>query len=219
VKYPDCRVLVFAKAPQPGSVMTRLHPVLDPDGCAELHARLVRLTLDKLAQAQLCPLELWCSPDCEHEFFSACRQDYSLSLHQQSGDDLGLRMHHAISRSLEACDAVVLVGTDCPSLSATDIDAALGALLEGTDVVLGPATDGGYYLVGMRSARRRVFSDIPWGSGEVLAQTLECLREAGMSVHLLTRRDDLDTAEDYRRHVCRETADMDSLAGFSIKGD
>ena len=219
MKYPDCRVLVFAKAPQPGRVMTRLHPVLPPEGCADLHARLVRLTLDTLAQARLCPLELWCTPDCKHEFFTACRQDYTLSLQEQSGEDLGQRMHHALNRSLQTCDAVVLVGTDCPSLSAADIDEALGKLLAGTDVVLGPASDGGYYLVGMRTAIREVFADIPWGSREVLAHTHKRIRERGLSVHLLTRRDDLDTAEDYRRLVSLKTGSADGLAGISIKGN
>ncbi len=219
MKYPDCRVLVFAKAPQPGRVMTRLHPVLDPAGCADLHARLVRLTLDKLARAQLCPLELWCSPDCEDEFFTACRRDYALRLHEQSGDDLGLRMHHAIHGSLQSCDAVVLIGTDCPSLSAADIDEALGMLLAGTDVVLGPASDGGYYLVGMRASLRQVFTDIPWGSRVVMAHTLARIRQQGRNVHLLARRDDLDTPEDYMRHVSRQDRGADTCAGFLPKGN
>ena len=217
MKFPDCRVLVFARAPQPGRVMTRLHPVLAPDGCAELHAWLVLLTLDKLAQAQLCPLELWCSPDCKHEFFTACQRDYTLGLQEQSGDDLGLRMHHAIHRSLETCDAVVLVGTDCPSLTATYIDEAFGVLLAGTDVVLGPANDGGYYLIGMRAARRPLFSGIPWGGGDVLALTLAHIHEQGLRVHLLTRRDDLDTPEDYRQLAGSEARIPDSTAGFSIR--
>lgn len=219
MKYPDYRVLVFARAPQPGQVMTRLHPVLDPEACAELHARLVRLTLGKLAQAQLCPLELWCSPDCKHEFFIACRRDYSVSLREQAGDNLGRRMHHAIHRSLETCDAVVLTGTDCPSLSAADIDEAFGRLRAGTDVVLGPATDGGYYLVGMRTARRTLFTGIPWGSGEVLAQTLARIREQGLSSYLLIRRDDLDTPQDYRQLAGLESRIPDSPKGFSIRGN
>lgn len=219
MKYPDCRLLVFAKAPQPGQVMTRLQAVLDPESCAELHARLVRLTLDKLAEAQLCPLELWCSPDCKHEFFSACRRDYTLSLQEQAGDNLGRRMHHAIHRSLETCDAVVLTGTDCPSLAAADIDEAFGRLRAGTDVVLGPANDGGYYLVGMRTARRSLFSGIPWGSGEVLAQTLARIREQRLSSHLITRRDDLDTPQDYRQLAGTTEGIPHSPAGFSIRGN
>lgn len=199
MKYSDCRIQVFAKAPQPGKVKTRLHSVLGPDGCAQLHARLVRLTLDKLVQAQLCPVELWCHPDCEQVFFRTCRQEYPLVLHAQCGSDLGQRMHHAIGYSLEYCNAVVLTGTDCPSLTAADIDEACSALLDGSDMVLGPATDGGYYLIGMRSAPARVFTDITWGSADVLQHTLERVSELGMTVHLLTRHDDIDTPADYRR--------------------
>lgn len=213
MKYSSCRIQVFAKAPQPGKVKTRLHTVLGPDGCAELHARLVRLTLDKLVQAQLCPVELWCHPDCEQDFFRACRQEYPLELHAQSGSDLGQRMHHAIRYSLACCDAVVLTGTDCPSLAPADIEEACDALLAGTDMVLGPATDGGYYLIGMRSAPARVFTDIAWGSGEVLDDTLERVRELDMTAHLLTRRDDIDTPADFQRLVERDKSYARGLSG------
>jgi rSAM/selenodomain-associated transferase 1 len=210
MKYPGCRTLVFAKAPRPGRVKTRLHAVLTPGDCAALHARLVRLTLDKLTRTRLCPVELWCAPDCGDAFFRDCRHDYALDLREQSGDDLGQRMHNALRRSLETCDAAVLVGTDCPSLSRADIDTACGQLLAGTDVVLGPASDGGYYLVGLRQPRRALFSGIAWGRGEVLAQTLARAHQQALQVHLLPRRDDLDTPADYRRFLGHEMADADS---------
>jgi rSAM/selenodomain-associated transferase 1 len=179
--------------------MTRLHPVLEPDACADLHRRLVLSTLDKLTTAGLCPVELWCTPDCGHPFFDACRRDYAISLHVQSGEDIGRRMHHAIGDALQRSKAVVLTGTDCPSLLASDIDEALAALRAGTDLVLGPARDGGYYLIGMPAQRRRMFSNIAWGTGEVLSQTLMRAREAGLRVHQLTQRDDVDRPEDYTR--------------------
>ena len=217
MKYPGCRIQVFAKAPLPGKVMTRLHSVLGPDGCAELHTRLVRQTLDTLVRSQLCQVELWCSPDCGHVFFTGCRQDYSLSLHEQSGSDLGQRMHNAIRHSLASCDAVILTGTDCPSLTVSDIDEACSALLAGSGVVLGPAGDGGYYLVGMRTAQDRLFTDIPWGSGEVLEQTLARVGELGMKVHLLPQRDDIDTPADYRRLVEHDTSCTRDLPGLAEK--
>jgi rSAM/selenodomain-associated transferase 1 len=210
MKDPGCRTLVFAKAPRPGRVKTRLHAVLPPGDCAALHARLVRLTLDKLTRTRLCPVELWCAPDCGDAFFRDCRHDYDLELREQSGDDLGQRMHNALRRSLETCDAAVLVGTDCPSLSRADIDTACGQLLAGTDVVLGPASDGGYYLIGLRQPRRALFTGIAWGRGEVLAQTLARARQQALQVHLLPRRDDLDTPADYRRFLGHEMADADS---------
>jgi rSAM/selenodomain-associated transferase 1 len=209
MKHPRCRTLVFAKTPMPGRVKTRLHAVLEPEGCAALHARLVRLTLDKLTRPQLYPVELWCAPDCGDAFFRDCRHDYELELHAQAGDDLGQRMHNALCRSLETCDAAVLVGTDCPSLTRTDIDTACRQLLAGTDVVLGPATDGGYYLVGLRQPHPELFTGISWGRGEVLAQTLARARQQALQVYLLPRRDDLDTPADYRRFLGRDEASAD----------
>ena len=209
MKHPRCRTLVFAKTPMPGRVKTRLHAVLEPEDCAALHARLVRLTLDKLTRPQLYPVELWCAPDCGDAFFRDCRHDYELELHAQAGDDLGQRMHTALCRSLETCDAAVLVGTDCPSLTRTDIDTACRQLLAGTDVVLGPATDGGYYLVGLRQPHPELFTGISWGRGEVLAQTLARARQQVLQVYLLPRRDDLDTPADYRRFLGRDEASAD----------
>jgi rSAM/selenodomain-associated transferase 1 len=206
MKHPRCRTLVFAKAPMPGRVKTRLHAVLEPEDCAALHARLVRLTLDKLTRSRLCPVELWCAPDCADAFFRDCRHDYGIELRTQAGDDLGQRMHNALRSSLETCDAAVLVGTDCPSLSRTDIDTTCGHLLAGTDVVLGPATDGGYYLVGLRQPRPELFTGIAWGRGEVLAQTLARACQQALQVHLLPRRDDLDTPADYRRFLGHDKA-------------
>jgi rSAM/selenodomain-associated transferase 1 len=201
MKYPRCRTLVFAKAPKPGQVKTRLHTVLGPEDCAALHPRLVRLTLDKLSRAPLCPVELWCAPDCADTFFRNCRHDYDLDLREQAGADLGQRMHSALHRSLETCDAAILVGTDCPSLSRTDIDTACRQLQAETDVVLGPASDGGYYLIGLRQPRPELFTGIAWGTEEVLAQTLARARQQALQVHLLPRRDDLDTPADYYRFL------------------
>ena len=130
-------------------------------------------------------------------------------LRQVEMGDLGQRMHNALCQSLKTCDAAVLVGTDCPSLTRTDIDTACRQLLAGTDVVLGPATDGGYYLVGLRQPHPELFTGISWGRGEVLAQTLARARQQVLQVYLLPRRDDLDTPADYRRFLGRDEASAD----------
>ena len=199
MKYSDCRIQVFARAPVAGEVKTRLHPLLGPAGSAELHACLVRHTLEKLANAHLCPLELWCTPGCEHPFFAHCHRDHDLSLHRQPAGDLGERMYGALAAALCHCRAAILVGTDCPALAPEDIDAGCRALQTGSDIVLGPATDGGYYLVGMHTARRALFTGIDWGGSAVLAQTLAQAGKLGLRVKLLERHDDLDTPADYRR--------------------
>lgn len=201
MKYPNSRLQVFTRAPVAGAVKTRLQPLLGEAGCAEFHQYLVHHCLDTLIPAQLCPLELWCTPDYTDPFFTACRQQYPLSLHTQTGGDLGQRMHAAITSALQDAAATVLVGTDCPALSVADIDTALRVLQADTDIVLGPARDGGYYLIGMREPCASLFSDIDWSTASVLDTTLTRITSAGRHYHLLEQHDDIDTADDYRRFM------------------
>jgi hypothetical protein len=107
-------------------------------------------------------------------------------------------MEHALGKALQQSGCAVLVGADCPGLAVSDIEEALQALKQGTDVVLGPAHDGGYYLVAMRSLHTCLFEDIPWGSADVLRLTESRLRARGVSWHRLVVRRDLDTPQDYR---------------------
>ena len=90
-----------------------------------------------------------------------------------------------------------MIGADCPDLCASDLDSALAVLDAGTDIVIGPAEDGGYYLIGMRSHHAAVFEDIPWSTAGVLAMTEQKIIGQGLSCHYLSMRKDLDTPEDY----------------------
>lgn len=206
MKYPDCRLQVFARAPEPGRVKTRLIPLLGTTAAAELYTDLVIATLDKVTTAGLCPIDLWCSPDTGHPFFQACRERYGVALYRQSQGNLGQRMSAAMAAGLQRSAAVILVGTDIPSLQAGDIAAACAALTGEYDTVLGPALDGGYYLIGARAHHPALFEGMPWGSAGVLQATLACMRRLESRCYQLPARRDLDTPEDYHWHTRNDQA-------------
>jgi len=116
----------------------------------------------------------------------------------QRGGDLGERMYHALAQGLSRGSAVVLVGSDCPGLCEQYLAEAFSAL-EDADVVLGPAQDGGFVLIGCRQVRDGMLNGISWGRGEVLKQTLRQLATRGLSVALLTELYDVDTPADLQR--------------------
>ncbi len=174
-------LLVFAKAPLPARVKTRLAAELGAARAALLHRLLLRHTLEELCGGiRSVPLavELWCAPHIRHPFFRECRRRYALALHRQRGRDLGARMHHAFTTALRRHRAVLLAGCDCPQLTTAHLRQAHAALA-GCDAVLIPARDGGYVLVGLRRPAPFLFSDMPWGSSAVLAETRRRLRRKG----------------------------------------
>ncbi|MGD2138048.1 MAG: TIGR04282 family arsenosugar biosynthesis glycosyltransferase [Gammaproteobacteria bacterium] len=206
MKYPDSRLLVFSKAPDPGRVKTRLIPVLGREGSASLYSALLQDCLQRCTTAGLCPVELWCSPSVEHPFFQQCGKRFGVALRQQCGGDLGRRMAHALDATGTGTEAAVLIGADCPAMETEDIEAAFTALVQGTPVVLGPATDGGYYLVGMRDLQRCIFEDMPWSTPAVLDITRSRLQRRGIAWHCLPVRRDLDTPADYASYVSQAAA-------------
>jgi len=197
MKYPHGRLLLLTKAPDPGRVKTRLIPLLGEEAAAELYAQLVHDCLAMCTTAALCPVDLWCSPSAGHPFFQRCHHRYQATLHTQSDGDLGQRMSLAIQTTLAHADYVVLIGADCPTLSVEDLVTALDALEAGTDVVIGPAEDGGYYLIGMREHHASIFVDVPWSTSGVRSITENRLQQYNLSLLSLPLRKDLDTAEDY----------------------
>jgi len=199
MKFPQSRILVFAKEPEPGSAKTRLAPLLGYQGAADLHARFVHSTLNRVCRARLSPVELWCSPSVDTVFFRDCRERFDIILRQQSTGDLGQRMHQAISAALSRSRSVVLIGADCPGLCATDLAEAFRVLDRGTGAVLGPAQDGGYYLIGLTDADPQLFDAFDWGSDSVFAETVKRLEDRNMGYHCLPVREDVDTPEDYYR--------------------
>lgn len=189
------RILVFAKAPVPGTVKTRLLPALDAQDAAALQHALLRHTLATVC-AMPYPVELWCSPDAGHPAFGELRAQFAVALAVQRGADLGERMAFACNDALQRAQHVIIVGCDCPTLTGADLQTAAAHLRHDSDVVLGPARDGGYWLIGLCRFDAALFTDVPWGSAAVLTTTIQRLRDLRWRWQLLTERGDIDRPTD-----------------------
>jgi rSAM/selenodomain-associated transferase 1 len=202
----DTALVVFAKAPIPGQVKTRLCPPLTPDEAATLHGSLVLDTLErtKAAAAQFkLPLDryLACAPSSTHVFFKIMEERQSVRLIDQVGDDLGTRMAQAFEGLFaQGYQHVLIVGTDVPSLPLEQYKQAL-ALLDSYDLVLGPALDGGYYLIALNRSVPDLFTGIPWSTDQVLKLTQEKARALGLTSALIAPWRDVDTIDDLQALV------------------
>lgn len=192
------RVAVFAKAPVPGEVKTRLVPLLGAEGAARLQEALVRHALAIAAQSAIGDVELWCAPHAGHPFFERCARELGVRTRTQPAGDLGRRMQAAFDAAFADRRALVLIGSDCPALSAADLRAARAALRT-HDAAFTPAEDGGYVLVAMSRPVAGVFDGIDWGTGRVMRQTRERLSAVGARACELPVRWDVDRPEDYAR--------------------
>jgi rSAM/selenodomain-associated transferase 1 len=192
-------VIVFAKAARPGAVKTRLVPLLGEEGAAALHVKLVRRTLDTLRAASLKNVQLHCTPGTDDPFFWFCSGHYGVTLHEQAAGDLGERMQVALEKALADNARALLVGTDCPALTARHLRDAERALRGGDDAVFVPCEDGGYALIGVRRVDARLFRGITWGSDSVMANTRDRLKQLGWRWSELETLWDVDRPQDYDR--------------------
>lgn len=199
IKYPDCAILVFSKAPVVGQVNTRLVPYITAEQAASLHEELTHDRLRMCTTADLCDVELWCSPDTRHPFFFDCRQRYGVQLQTQNGNDLGERMSAALQTMLGRYKKIIIIGTDAPALDIDTIDAVVNQL-EHSDIVLVPAEDGGYVLLGASKHHQDLLVDVPWGTENVLASTVRNIERLGLSYSLLGECWDVDRPEDLERY-------------------
>jgi len=188
-------VCVFTKAPVPNQVKTRLLPVLSPQQACSLHVSLAQHCLQSI-QAPGWQTQIW-STDTSNPFF---HQYALLSLHQQRGSNLGERMANAVRDNVDSYDFVLIIGTDCPQIETHLIHAATERLREDKDIVLVPAEDGGYVLIGFATRRSSkaldVFSDIDWGSDQVMHQTRARIVSNGLRSAELDDCRDIDRPED-----------------------
>ncbi|MDA8255286.1 MAG: TIGR04282 family arsenosugar biosynthesis glycosyltransferase [Betaproteobacteria bacterium] len=196
---PRIALAVFSNAPIPGAVKTRLTPSLGPEAAAALQRALTRKTLATAVAAAIGPVSLWCAPDQSHSFFSDCHREFGVSLHQQQGAELGVRMLNTFRELLADHDGVVLIGTDCPIFRPEHLRDAATTLVDGADAVICPAEDGGYVLVGLTVAEFGLFSGMPWGTDRVMDETRARLRELGWHWRELETLWDVDRPEDYER--------------------
>ena len=189
-------IAVLAKAPLPGFAKTRLIPALGAEGAALLQARLVEHSVATACAARIGPVTLWGAPDESHPLFQAIGARLGVTLARQDGCDLGERMLAAVA----AADMPVLViGTDCPALTADHLRTAADILRSGADAAIIPAEDGGYALIGLRAPARTLFSEMRWSVPSVMEETRRRLRDLGMRWQEPVTLWDLDLPEDIER--------------------
>lgn len=195
---PTLRVLgIFAKAPVPGHVKTRLAADIGAEAAAQWYARSLRVIFHRSAVAWAhVERVLFYDPASTAGAFDAL-PDAPTRRVRQEGADLGARMAAALRYCLALGTAVrpVLVGSDAPSLPAAYVTEAWDAL-GSHDVVLGPATDGGYYLIGTRADYPALFADMTWSTDRVLSETVARAERRQLGVHLLPEWFDVDTVQD-----------------------
>lgn len=194
-------LVIFAKAPVAGQVKTRLCPPLTPDEAATLHGTFVLDTLERtkaaIAKWRL-PIDRYvaCAPSAALVFFKILEERHGVRLLDQVGEDLGERMHRAFTDLFSrGYERAFIVGTDVPTLPLSEYQRAV-SLLESHDVVLGPATDGGYYFIGLKRPVPELFTGIQWSTADVLAATKRKAAALNLTVGLLTEWRDIDVAED-----------------------
>jgi hypothetical protein len=192
-------LITFARAPSPGAVKTRLIPLLGAEAAAALHARLVEKTLETARTASFARVELHGTPDIDDAFFRSCASRSGAVLVAQAGGDLGARMFAALHSALARHPRALLVGSDCPVLSARHLRDADRALCDGNDAVLVPCEDGGYALIGLRRVDPRLFEGVAWGGESVMEETRSRLRRLGWSWRELETLWDVDRPQDYER--------------------
>lgn len=198
---PESAVLVFAKVPEPGGVKTRLLATVLPQQAAEIHRACLEDTVRHVARVPGRQKCLWVAArfDRARQLAATLRLNRRWRVGVQCGRSLGIRLQEAFKSFFRSgYRKVVIVGTDTPWLGSERIIRAI-RLLNTADVVLGPTRDGGYYLVGARRLVPQMFRDIPWGTSQVFAMTLEALEKAHASYRLLPRDFDLDRPEDLER--------------------
>jgi uncharacterized protein len=194
-------VIVFAKAPIPGTVKTRLCPPLTPDEAASLHGSLVLDAVERSKGLPHVTLYVACSPDLGHPFFKVLEGRYQVRLLEQRGADLGSRMHEAIHDAFVSGHAgAFLTGTDLPNLPRSYLTRAID-LLKTHDLVLGPTSDGGYYLIGLHRPVPELFAGIAWSTPNVFLDTRKKAEAAGLSIGLLPECRDLDDIEDLKAFI------------------
>jgi rSAM/selenodomain-associated transferase 1 len=195
----QCAVLIFAKAPYPGSVKTRLIPALGEAAVTRLYTRLLIRLVDWVCKQTPCAVELWITPDRDHPLWQQFASRHDLSIYLQQGDDLGGRMGLAMQQALTRHRHVALIGVDCPSLTPCHLQQAFDWLADGEDAVLGPVEDGGYVLLGLNEYHKALFEGHDWGGTDVAASTRAVFSDLGWHWRELPQLWDLDRPQDLER--------------------
>ena len=178
-------IAIFARWPEPGKAKTRLIPTLGAEGAAQLYRTLLELTVRE-ARASGLPFHLRVTGGKPEGFRDWLGDD--LDVRDQGGGDLGEKLTRVPTPGM-------MIGSDCPGLTAALLREA-GDALSSHEAVIGPADDGGYWLLGLREPCPDLFTDIAWSTDAVFPETMRRLEAKGIAPHLLPELTDIDTGED-----------------------
>ncbi len=196
-------ILLFTKYPQPGISKTRLIPAVGAEKAAEIQHHMTKKVLGNIShitEELPCKFAIYHDGGTSKLMAEWLGEKYRFT--QQIQDDLGKRMESAIADHLRRYEAIIIIGSDCPDIDDSILHQAF-IVLKSHQVVIGPAYDGGYYLIGVQgdidlNILSHLFSDIQWGSEEVLSQTIARVEQKNISYQLLKKLHDIDTPADLR---------------------
>lgn len=187
-------LIIFTKNAQLGKVKTRLAATIGDDEALHAHQLLVEKTAIQMSSISCDKAVYYSNHSEDGNIFSTI----GFHQHVQFGEDLGQRMRNAFSAEFKkGYTSIVMIGTDCPDLEERNVSEGF-ELLKSNDLVLGPAHDGGYYLIGLSSPREELFSGIEWSTSSVFEKTLEIAEAAQMSIGILSTKRDIDTFDDLK---------------------
>jgi rSAM/selenodomain-associated transferase 1 len=189
-------LIVFAKYPEPGLVKTRLAAEIGRDEAARVYRSCAERVIAAVAPATAgYDVELACSPPGDKARMVRWLGP-GMKISGQQGYDLGSRMHNAFVQGFAAgYERVIIIGTDCPALTRDNMEHAFRAL-HSADAVIGPAADGGYYLIGLTRPVSGLFIDVSWGTERVLSQTIKKCHDVSINAALLPELRDIDRVDD-----------------------
>lgn len=191
-------LIIFVKAPRPGTVKTRLAREIGEAAACAAYCRMVNDLRSNLARLE--PVEIRFTPDdARKDVVQWLRPGWRLA--PQGVGELGTRLQAAFAQAFASgSKRVVVIGSDCPTVTASDIELGWNELQE-HDMVIGPAQDGGYWLIGLRSSCPRLFQEINWSTSTVLVETLKRAEAAGLKVKLMRQRSDIDSPADWKEFL------------------
>ncbi len=198
----DKALLIFAKQPLPGKVKTRLSPSFSSQAAADIYGCMLSDTLIKVSEVSGVERLLFFEPSCGAAGFF--QENFpEIRAFPQRGAGLGERLENAFETAFSlGFESVAAIGTDSPDLPLSYLEESFRILeAGGVDTVFGPAMDGGYYLVALRSNYPGLFRNIPWSTNQVLEKSLTAAASLGLQVACLPVWHDMDTVEDLKRFL------------------
>lgn len=191
------RLIVFVKAPRPGFVKTRLAESIGKEAACEAYRMLTESLFRNLDKVEDNELEIKFTPDDSRDEVRPWLRDGWTSSPQGAGN-LGDRLQRALEEAFtDGCERVAVIGSDCPDVTAQDVASAWRDL-DRNDVILGPANDGGYWLIALKRPNAKLFENIAWSTNRVLTQTIASGTGAGLVIKCLRMLTDIDTLDEWR---------------------